>query len=102
MVLGVKTMREIMAQLGFRTVAEMVGRTDRLESRKAVEHWKARGLDFSKILYQPEVGPEVGRYCQIPQDHGLENALDNQVLLPSDAEYKSACCTVTENHSFYF
>jgi len=74
-------MREIMAQLGFRTVAEMVGRTDRLESRKAVEHWKARGLDFSKILYQPEVGPEVGRYCQIPQDHGLENALDNQVLL---------------------
>jgi glutamate synthase (ferredoxin) len=73
--------REIMAQLGFRTMNEMIGRTDRLEARQAVEHWKARGLDFSKILYQPEVGPEVGRYCQIPQDHGLDRALDNTVLL---------------------
>ena len=49
--------------------------------RRAVEHWKAKGLDYSAILYQPEAGPEVGRYCQIPQNHGLENALDNQVLL---------------------
>jgi len=46
-----------------------------------MHHWKARGLDFSAILYQPPAGPEVGRYCQIAQDHGLENALDNQVLL---------------------
>src|SRR6185436_19808566 len=45
-----------------------------------VEHWKARGLDFSKVLYQPPVGPEVGRYCQIPQDHGLDKALDNTTL----------------------
>ena len=74
-------LREIMARLGFRTVNEMIGRTDRLDARKAVRHWKARGLDFSKILHRPEVGPEVGRYCQIPQDHGLENALDNQTLL---------------------
>ena len=73
--------REIMAQLGFRTLNEMIGRTDRLEAKRAVEHWKAKGLDFSNLLYQPEVGPHVGRYCQIPQDHGLENALDNQVLL---------------------
>ncbi|MDB6064399.1 MAG: large subunit of NADH-dependent glutamate synthase [Pedosphaera sp.] len=73
--------REIMAQLGFRTINEMVGRTDRLEARKAVEHWKARGLDFSKILYQPKVAEGVGRYCQIPQDHGLEKALDNTTLL---------------------
>jgi glutamate synthase (ferredoxin) len=58
----------------------MIGRTDRLEARKAVEHWKARGLDFSRILYQPPVGPEVGRYCQIPQDHGLDKALDNTAL----------------------
>lgn len=68
--------RELMAELGFRTVNELVGRTDRLEPRKAIEHWKARGLDFSRILYQPETGPEVGRYCQIPQDHGLEKSLD--------------------------
>jgi glutamate synthase domain-containing protein 2/glutamate synthase domain-containing protein 1/glutamate synthase domain-containing protein 3 len=74
-------MREHMAKLGFRTVNEMVGRSDKLEVRRAVEHWKAKGLDYAAILYQPKVGSEVGRYCQIPQNHGLENALDNQVLL---------------------
>lgn len=74
-------MRELMAQLGFRTVNKMIGRTDKLEMKKAVDHWKAKGLDFSNILYQPNVSPDVGRYCQIPQDHGLENSLDNQVLL---------------------
>jgi glutamate synthase (ferredoxin) len=73
--------REIMAQLGFRTVEEMVGRADRLEPRKAVDHWKARGLDFSNVLYQPDVGPEVGRFCQIAQDHGLEKSLDLTALL---------------------
>jgi glutamate synthase (ferredoxin) len=74
-------MREYMARLGFRTVNEMVGRTDKLEVRRAVEHWKAKGLDYAAILYQPQVGADVGRYCQIEQNHGLENALDNQVLL---------------------
>jgi len=74
-------LREIMAQLGFRTLNEMVGRTDVLEPRKAVDHWKARGLDFSKILYQPEVEPEVGRYRQIDQEHGLEKSLDLTKLL---------------------
>ena len=55
--------------------------SDRIELRRAIEHWKARGLDFSAILYQPPVAADVGRYCQIPQNHGLENALDNQMLL---------------------
>jgi glutamate synthase domain-containing protein 2/glutamate synthase domain-containing protein 1/glutamate synthase domain-containing protein 3 len=73
--------REYMAKLGFRTLNEMIGRSDRLEVRRAVEHWKARGLDYAAILYQPRVAADVGRYCQIPQNHGLENALDNQVLL---------------------
>lgn len=73
--------RELMAELGFRTINEMVGRTDILEPKKAVEHWKAKNLDLSKILYQPEVGPEVGRYCQIPQDHGLDKSLDITTLL---------------------
>jgi glutamate synthase (ferredoxin) len=73
--------REIMAQLGFRTIDEMVGRTDRLEARRAVEHWKAQGVDFSKILYRPEVGAEVGRYCQISQDHGIDRSLDVTTLL---------------------
>jgi glutamate synthase (ferredoxin) len=74
-------LREIMAQLGFRTIEEMVGRVDRLEPKKAVDHWKARGFDFSNILYQPDVGPEVGRYRQIDQDHGLDKALDVTTLL---------------------
>src|SRR5207237_4788144 len=73
--------RELLAQLGFRKLTDLIGRTERLEVKKAVEHWKAQGLDFSKILYQPEVGPEVGRFCQDKQDHGLEKALDNTVLL---------------------
>jgi glutamate synthase (ferredoxin) len=73
-------MRELMARLGFRTLNEMIGRTDRIEMRRAIAHWKAKGIDLSPILYQPEVGPEIGRYCQIPQNHGLENALDVQVL----------------------
>jgi len=74
-------LREIMAQLGFRTVNEMIGRTDVLEPKKAIDHWKAKGIDLSKVLHQPEVGPDVGRYCQIPQDHGLEKSLDMTVLL---------------------
>jgi glutamate synthase (ferredoxin) len=73
--------REIMASLGFRTLNEMVGRTDVLEAKKAVDHWKAKGIDLSKILYQPEVDPSVGRYCQIPQDHGLDKSLDITTLL---------------------
>ncbi len=74
-------MREYMAKLGFRTVDEMVGRTDRLEMRKALEHWKTRGLDYSQIFYQPPAGPEVGRYASSVQDHGLEKSLDRRVLL---------------------
>ncbi|MCB9799439.1 MAG: glutamate synthase large subunit [Candidatus Omnitrophica bacterium] len=73
--------RELMAELGFRSINEMIGRTDRLDSLKAIDHWKAKGLDLSRILYQPTVDPSVGRYCQISQDHGLDKALDNQVLL---------------------
>ncbi|PZO44396.1 MAG: glutamate synthase large subunit [Shackletoniella antarctica] len=74
-------MREWMAQLGFRTIDEMVGRTDVLEPKTAIDHWKAKGLDLSPILHQPEVGPEVGRYCQVAQDHGLEKSLDMTTLL---------------------
>jgi glutamate synthase (ferredoxin) len=90
--------RELMAQLGFRTLNEMVGRTDVLEPKQAVEHWKAKGLDFSKILYQPAAGPEVGRFCQVPQDHGLDRSLDLTVLLalcePAIAEGKPVKATL--------
>jgi glutamate synthase (NADPH/NADH) large chain len=74
-------LREIMAQLGFRTVEEMVGQVGSLEPRAAITHWKAKGLDFSNILYAPEVGPEVGRFCSIKQDHGIERSLDVTTLL---------------------
>jgi glutamate synthase (NADPH) large chain len=72
--------REWMAKLGFRTVNEMIGRVDMLEMRTAVEHWKARGLDFSSILHNPQVPGRVGRRCLIGQDHGLEEALDHRLL----------------------
>jgi len=70
-----------MAKLGFRTINEMIGRVDKLESRQAVEHWKAKGLDFSGLLHMPDVPDSVGRYCQIEQNHGLDEALDNTTLL---------------------
>src|SRR5277367_2246064 len=74
-------MREIMAHLGFRTVEEMVGHVERLEPKQAITHWKAKGLDFSNILYQPDVDESVGRSCKILQDHGLDKSLDLTVLL---------------------
>jgi glutamate synthase (ferredoxin) len=74
-------LREIMALLGFRTLNEMVGRTDRLVPWKAINHWKAKGIDLTPILHQPKVGPDVGRYRQQEQDHGLDKSLDLTKLL---------------------
>lgn len=74
-------LREVMAKLGFRKLDDMVGRTDKLVPWKAIEHWKASGIDLTPILYQPKVGPEVGRYRQMDQDHGLEKSLDLTKLL---------------------
>jgi len=73
--------REWMAQLGFRTIEEMVGRVDRLDVNRAVDHYKARGLDFSKVFHQPVVAADVGRHRMIAQDHELEQSLDKQLLL---------------------
>ena len=73
--------REIMAELGFRTVNEMVGRTDVLEPKKAIAHWKAKGIDLTPMLHQPAVTEDVGLYSQIAQDHGLDTSLDITVLL---------------------
>ena len=70
--------REYMAALGFRTMDEMIGRVDRLNVRNAVEHWKAKGLDFSAILYSPPV--EGPRRRVRAQEHGLEEALDNAII----------------------
>jgi glutamate synthase (NADPH) large chain len=72
--------REYMAQLGFRTMNEMIGRVDRLNVNPAVDHWKARGLDYSAILHDPALPPESSRRALISQDHGLGLALDNELI----------------------
>ena len=73
-------LREIMAQLGFRTVQEMIGRVEMLEANTDVEQWKARGLDFDKLLYRHPRCDEVTIYQCDEQDHGLELALDHQLI----------------------
>jgi glutamate synthase (NADPH) large chain len=72
--------REWMSKLGFRRMDEMIGRVDVIEMRGAIDHWKARGLDFSAILYNPQVPGKVGRRCTITQDHGLNEALDLSLM----------------------
>ncbi|MBI2993474.1 MAG: glutamate synthase large subunit [Gammaproteobacteria bacterium] len=74
--------REYMAQLGFRTMDEMIGRVDRLDVQKAIGHWKAKGLDFSQILHRPEAGPDVAVRRVREQDHGLEKSLDQTTIIP--------------------
>ncbi len=78
-------LREIMAELGFATVNEMIGRVDRLEMRHAVDHWKAGGVDLSKLLYAiPSQSPK-GLWNMDRQDHGLEKALDNTLIADARA-----------------
>ncbi len=72
--------RETMAQLGFRKFDDMIGRSDLLDMRRAIDHWKARGVDLSAILHRPQVGPEVATRRVIHQDHGLDRALDQNLL----------------------
>ncbi len=73
-------LRQIMAKLGFRTINEMVGHVEKLETRKAVDHWKARGLDYSAILHKPQVPPTVGTFCSQKQNHNLDKALDHELI----------------------
>ena len=75
-----REVRELMAQLGFRTLDEMIGRSDLLDMKRAIRHYKAKGLDFSKIFYRPPVGPDVAVRKVRDQDHGLEKALDQELL----------------------
>jgi glutamate synthase domain-containing protein 2/glutamate synthase domain-containing protein 3 len=84
-------LREYMAQLGFRTIDEMVGRVECLDTNEAINHWKASNIDLSQILYKPVVGPEVALHNIEKQDHGLEKALDVQLIdLARDAlEHKT-------------
>ena len=72
--------REWMAKLGFRRMEEMIGQVGRIEMRAAVEHWKAHGLDFSQVLYNPQTPARVLRRCGVAQDHGVERAFDVPLL----------------------
>ena len=73
-------LREIMGQLGFRTINEMVGRMDKLEAHRAIDHWKAKGLDLTPMLQLPDVPEDVATYCCESQDHGLDKALDHTLI----------------------
>ncbi|MEW7977688.1 MAG: glutamate synthase large subunit [Candidatus Sedimenticola endophacoides] len=72
--------RRLMARLGYRTFNEMIGQMDRLDMRKAVSHWKARGLDLSPVFAKPEAPEGVGIYQSETQDHGLDKAIDNELI----------------------
>ncbi len=72
--------RALMARLGIRKFDDLIGRSDLLDMRKGIEHWKARGLDFSRIFHQPQMGPEVARFHTETQDHGLDKALDHRLI----------------------
>jgi glutamate synthase (ferredoxin) len=73
--------RELMAELGFRTINELVGRTELIEKRSTIDQWKTHGLDFSQMLYQPDVPDSVGRFARMTQDHELEQSLDFTTLI---------------------
>jgi glutamate synthase (NADPH/NADH) large chain len=72
--------RELMAKLGVRTFNELIGRSDLLDMRRGIAHWKAKGLDFSRIFYQPSMPADVARHRCETQDHGLVRALDHQLI----------------------
>ncbi|MFD3560447.1 glutamate synthase large subunit [Streptomyces sp. NPDC058686] len=78
--------REILAELGFRTIEEAVGHAELLDTERAVDHWKAQGLDLEPLFYVPELPEGAVRHQVITQDHGLEKALDNELIkLAADA-----------------
>ena len=72
--------RELMASLGIRKFDDLIGRADLLDTQAGIEHWKIHGLDFSKIFYQPNIEKEVSRRHSEEQSHGLEQALDNELI----------------------
>jgi glutamate synthase (NADPH/NADH) large chain len=78
-------LRAIMAELGFATLNEMIGRVDRLDTRDAIDHWKARGIDLSKLLHQIEVEEGAARWNSERQDHGLGKALDHTLIAAAES-----------------
>ena len=86
-------MREIMASLGIRSVNEMVGRVDMLDMNHAIDHWKASGIDLTSILTPAKVVFEnTGFYKTIEQDHGLDKALDNELIRARARRHRERQC----------
>ncbi|MFL2804227.1 MAG: glutamate synthase large subunit [Dehalococcoidia bacterium] len=91
-------LRQIMADLGIRSINEMIGRVDLLEPRKNITHWKTKDIDFSQILFNPGVSDKIARFCIQKQDHGLEKSLDQQLIKESkDSLINSNKTTITKN-----
>jgi glutamate synthase (NADPH/NADH) large chain len=83
-----REVREYMAELGFRTINDMVGRVDKLEVDESIDHWKAKTLDLSRILYRPDVPRRITPYCSIAQDHGLEGNMDSKLIQQSQVFFR--------------
>ncbi|MBF0161289.1 MAG: glutamate synthase large subunit [Magnetococcales bacterium] len=81
--------REIMAEMGFRRLDEMVGRVELIRTAPAIAHWKARGLDFSTILHKPDVPSNIATRCVQPQDHGIDHVLDLKLLDLAERAFKN-------------
>ncbi|MDC0035682.1 glutamate synthase large subunit, partial [Chloroflexi bacterium] len=91
-------LRQIMAKLGLKTVNEMIGRVDLLDSRTAIDHWKTEGLELSHLLHMPKVPEGVARYHVTDQDHGLEKALDNTLIKEANEALKNGSkVTISKN-----
>ncbi len=82
-------LREIMARLGFRTLNDMIGHVDKLDMRRALDHWKAGGVDLSKLLYQVPAKPGVAIWNSERQDHGLDKALDHKLIAAAQPALES-------------
>jgi glutamate synthase (NADPH/NADH) large chain len=77
-------LRQIMADMGFRTINEMIGRVDKIDMRPAIDHWKAKGVDLTKLLHQVEVDPAIARWNSERQNHGLDAALDHVLIAAAE------------------
>jgi len=87
--------REIMAELGVKNFNDLIGRSDLLDMQTGIDHWKIHGLDFTKIFYRPELSDEVGTYHQETQDHGLDKALDHELIKQAkDAIDNKGSCVI--------
>ncbi len=90
--------RELMASMGIRKFNELIGRSELLDMNKGIAHWKSKGLNFSKVFYQPQLSANVARFHTESQDHELEKALDNQLITQAQAALESKTAVAIETN----